>query len=83
MVGGLLNKEAASILGISEVTLKTHRGQVMRKMHAESFAELVRMAVKLRISYPRETQPGLERQSEASMFVVRNGSRSLAQVAAL
>jgi hypothetical protein len=52
-------------------------------MHAESFAELVRMAVKLRISYPRESQPGLERQAEGSMFVVRNGSRSLAQVAAL
>ena len=82
VVGGLLNKQAASILGISEVTLKTHRCQVMRKMQAESFAELVRMAVKLRISHPRETLPGLERQSETSMFVVRNGSRSLAQVAA-
>jgi FixJ family two-component response regulator len=83
VVGGLLNKEAASILGISEVTLKTHRGQVMRKMQAESFAELVRMAVKLRISHPRESQPGLERQAEASMFVVGNGSRGLAQVSAV
>jgi hypothetical protein len=82
VVGGLLNKEAASILGISEVTVKTHRCQVMRKMQAESFAELVRMAMKLRISYRPETQPRLERQSETSMFVVRNGSRSLAQVAA-
>jgi FixJ family two-component response regulator len=43
-MGGLLNKEAASVLGISEVTVKTHRCQVMRKMQAESFAELVRMA---------------------------------------
>jgi hypothetical protein len=51
-------------------------------MQAESFAELVRMAMKLRISYRRETQPGLKRQSKTSMFVVRNGSRSLAQVAA-
>jgi hypothetical protein len=80
VVGGLLNKEAASVLGISEVTVKTHRCQVMRKMQAESFAELVRMAMKLRISY--RPQPGVERQSETSMFVVRNGSRSLAQVAA-
>ncbi len=73
VVGGLLNKQAASILGISEVTLKTHRCQVMLKMQAESFAELVRMAMKLRIIHPRETQLGLERQSKTSMFVVRNG----------
>ncbi len=70
VVGGLLNKQAASILGISEVTLKTHRCQVMRKMQAESFAELVRMAMKLRISY----RPALERQSKTGMFVVQNGS---------
>ena len=38
--------------------------------------------MKLRIRNRRETQPGLERQSETSVFVVRNGSRSLAQVAA-
>jgi FixJ family two-component response regulator len=46
IVGGLLNKQAASVLGISEVTLQIHRSQVLRKMQAESFAELVRMAVK-------------------------------------
>jgi FixJ family two-component response regulator len=53
VIGGLLNKQAASVLGISEVTLQIHRSQVMRKMQAESFAELVRMAVKLRIPYWR------------------------------
>jgi hypothetical protein len=74
VVGGLLNKEAASVLGISEVTVKTHRCQVMRKMQAESFAELVRMAMKLRISHPRETRSCLERRPETSLFVVRNGS---------
>jgi FixJ family two-component response regulator len=42
-----LNKQAAAWLGISEVTLRVHRGQVMRKMAADSFAELVRMAGKL------------------------------------
>jgi FixJ family two-component response regulator len=47
---GLLNKQAAAALGISEVTLQVHRGQVMRKMAASSFAELVRMAGKLGIS---------------------------------
>jgi FixJ family two-component response regulator len=51
IVGGLLNKQAASALGISEVTLQIHRSQVMRKMQAESLAELVRMAMKLRIPY--------------------------------
>jgi FixJ family two-component response regulator/nicotinamidase-related amidase len=61
VVGGLLNKQAAALLGISEVTLQIHRGQVMRKMQAESFAELVRMAVKLRIPYWREIQPSHER----------------------
>jgi FixJ family two-component response regulator len=57
VVGGLLNKQAASVLGISEVTLQIHRSQVMRKMQANSFADLVRMAVKLRISHWRETSP--------------------------
>jgi FixJ family two-component response regulator len=47
---GLLNKQAAAALGISEVTLQVHRGQIMRKMAAGSFAELVRMASKLGIA---------------------------------
>ncbi len=47
VVAGLTNKEVASQLGISEVTTKMHRGQVMRKMHADSLAALVRMADKL------------------------------------
>jgi FixJ family two-component response regulator len=51
VIGGFLNKQAASILGISEVTLQIHRSQVMRKMQAESLASLVRMAMKLRIPH--------------------------------
>jgi RNA polymerase sigma factor (sigma-70 family) len=47
VVAGLTNKEVASQLGISEVTTKMHRGQVMRKMQADSLAALVRMADKL------------------------------------
>lgn len=61
IVGGLLNKQAASVLGISEVTLQIHRSQVMRKMQADSFADLVRMAVKLDIPYWRESQTVPER----------------------
>jgi FixJ family two-component response regulator len=58
VVGGLLNKQAAALLDISEVTLQIHRSQIMRKMAADSFAELVRMAVKLRIPYWRKSPAG-------------------------
>jgi FixJ family two-component response regulator len=49
IVKGLLNKQSAAELGIAEVTLQIHRSQIMRKMDAGSFAELVRMASKLGI----------------------------------
>lgn len=48
VVSGLLNKQVGAELGISEITVKAHRGQVMQKMNAESFADLVRMAMRLR-----------------------------------
>lgn len=70
VVGGLLNKQAASVLGISEVTLQIHRSQVMRKMQADSVADLVRMAMKLRIPYWRGDKTGhAERLTTARAFV--------------
>jgi len=47
VVSGLLNKQVGAELGISEITVKAHRGQVMQKMKASSLADLVRMVTKL------------------------------------
>ena len=52
VVSGLLNKQAAAQLGISEVTFQIHRTNVMRKMSAASFADLVRIAGSLKIPVP-------------------------------
>ena len=55
VVAGRLNKQIAADLGISEITVKAHRGKVMRKMKARSLADLVKMAALLG---PREAMPG-------------------------
>src|SRR3989475_10856433 len=47
VVSGLLNKQVGGELGISEITVKAHRGQVMQKMKAASFADLVKKAARL------------------------------------
>jgi len=57
VVGGLLNKQTAADLGTSEITIRVHRGQIMRKMGARSVAELVRMADKLGVE-PRGDSGG-------------------------
>ena len=50
VVSGLLNKQVGFELGISEITVKAHRGKVMLKMKADSLADLVKMAVRLRLA---------------------------------
>ena len=58
VVEGLLNKQVGYKLGLSEITVKAHRGKVMRKMKAHSLAELVRMAAWLEVSAGEpETEP--------------------------
>ena len=50
VASGLSNKRVGGELGISEITVKAHQGQVMQKMKADSFAELVKMAARLRLA---------------------------------
>ena len=58
VVSGLLNKQAAAELGISEVTLEIHRRNVMQKMAAASFADLVRIAERLEIPITHSRRTG-------------------------
>ncbi len=59
VVSGLLNKQVGGELGISEITVKAHRGSLMRKMKAASLPDLVHMAARLELTYPRPTNaPG-------------------------
>jgi DNA-binding NarL/FixJ family response regulator len=74
VVAGLLNKQVGGQLGISEVTVKAHRGKMMRKMQAASFADLVQMAVMLDVLQPGN--PDLAANAAARMlsrFTVSSG----------
>ncbi len=61
VVSGLPNKQVGGELGISEITVKAHRGSLMRKMRADSFAELVKMAARLRLPRTKMSNEALER----------------------
>ena len=54
---GLMNKQVAGQLGLSEITVKIHRGHAMKKMNAKSLADLVRMAESLGLHQPKAHQP--------------------------
>jgi len=63
VVAGLLNKQVGAELGISEITVKAHRGQVMRKMKADSLPELVLMAARLGLQSGTRTDRRSSRRS--------------------
>jgi len=67
VVTGRLNKQVGGELGISEITVKAHRGKVMRKMKAGSLADLVKMAAQLRL-------PPATRRNHSSASVAHRGS---------
>jgi FixJ family two-component response regulator len=60
LASGLLNKQVAFELGITEYTVQLHRGHIMRKMNADSFATLVRMADKVHLHIPNRQQMEIE-----------------------
>jgi FixJ family two-component response regulator len=57
VVSGLLNKQVGGELGISEITVKAHRGRVMQKMKAASLADLVTMGARLHLPAPVSNTP--------------------------
>jgi len=92
VTSGLLNKQVGSRLGISEITVKAHRGKVMRKMKSRSFAELVNKAGELDLHYPQRADApqwlghtgGATAMSHAGELVKdRPGSRSYGRPADL
>lgn len=74
VLSGWLNKEIAAKLGISEITVKVHRGTMMRKMSADSFLELVKIATMLRLMSMTKSENAAARPSN-TRIAVRSGLR--------
>ena len=64
VVAGMLNKQIGLKLGISEITVKAHRGKMMQKMKAESLADLVKTAVRLGLAPAKNPWHTTERQGK-------------------
>ena len=75
VVTGFLNKESAAMLGITEVTLQIHRGQIMRKMAAATFAGLVRMCATIGIPDTTNKKPSKGRSSGSDITASRRWRR--------
>ena len=73
VVSGRLNKQVAGELGISEITVKQHRGKMMRKMEAESLADLINMGARLRVA---PEQDGLRTRDRPPLAFLCSGPRS-------
>lgn len=74
VVAGDLNKRIGAALGISEITVKAHRGKAMRKMRADSLAELVGMALRLELpTAPAATMPAMTSTRPAGGVPCRTG----------
>ena len=73
MVAGFLNKQSAAMLGITEVTLQIHRGRIMRKMAATSFADLVRMCVAIGIPDRSQDAPNASAGSALGLVSPHRG----------
>jgi len=84
-VAGLLNKQAADELGVAENTYQVHRGRVMRKMKANSLADLVRMSTKLEpiLQKPRERDSAVRQASDeaATLQPTRERTYTLPRIA--
>jgi FixJ family two-component response regulator len=63
VVSGRLNKQVGGELGISEITVKAHRGKMMRKMDAGSLADLVNMAARLHVAWDAGKEKAPQRDS--------------------
>lgn len=74
VVKGLLNKQVGSELGISEITVKAHRGQVMRKMKAGSLADLVNMAARIQRAHSAEPRRDIETTPKDNVVTGRTGA---------
>jgi len=75
VVAGLLNKLVAAELGISEITVKAHRGCMMRKMKARSLPDLVRMAERLDVSPGLHPSPAPDSANVTSRAIWRMQSK--------